>query len=93
MQSEKPQRILIAAALALASFNATASDTIRIDGRIVMTGMSTAEVIDRAGQPSRTIQLENGYGAGIGERWEYYRGKKQYSIWLQGGKVVKVDES
>lgn len=78
MLPEKPQRILIAAALALASFNATASDTIRIDGRIVMTGMSTAEVVDRAG---------------VGERWEYYRGRKQCSVWLQGGKVVKVDES
>ena len=54
--------------------------------------MSTAEVIDRAGQPSRTIQLENTYGAGVGERWEDYRGKKQYNVWLQGGKVVKVSE-
>lgn len=87
------KQILIAAALALASTIATASETIRIDGRIISHDMSTAEVIDRVGQPSRTIQLENGYGAGVGERWEYYRGKKQYSIWLQGGKVVKVDES
>ena len=39
-----------------------------------------------------TIQLENVYGAGVGERWEYYRGKKMYSIWLQGGKVVRIEE-
>ncbi len=87
------KQILIAAAMMLTSTIATAADTIRIGDRIITTGMSTADLIDRAGQPSRTIQLENGYGAGIGERWEYYRGKKQYSIWLQGGKVVKVDES
>jgi hypothetical protein len=93
MITRKPQRILIAAALALASSYATAGDTIRIDNRIITTGMSTAEVIDRAGQPSRTIQLENVYGAGVGERWEYYRKGKQYDIWLAGGKVVKVDES
>lgn len=86
-------RTLIAIALAAASTVALASETIRIDSRIISHGMSTAEVIDRVGQPSRTIQLENGYGAGVGERWEYYRGKKQYSIWLQGGKIVKVDES
>jgi hypothetical protein len=85
-------RLILVAALAMASGIALA-DTVRIDGRIVTTGMSTAEVIERAGQPSRTIQLENVYGAGVGERWEYYRGKKQYSVWLSGGKVVKVDES
>ncbi len=86
------QRILIAIALAAASTIATASDTVRIDGRIVTTGMSTAEVIDRAGQASRIVQLENVYGAATGERWEYYRGSKQYSIWMAGGKVYKVDE-
>lgn len=85
-------RFIIAAALALASTIALAS-TVRIDNRIISTGMSVAEVIDRAGQPSRTVQLENVYGAGVGERWEYYRGKRQYNIWLSGGKVVKVDES
>ena len=71
----------------------SAADTIRIGSRIITTGMSTADLIDRAGQPSRIIQLENQYWAGVGERWEYYRGSKQYSVWLSGGKVVKVDES
>lgn len=87
------QRIWAVVFLVMFSAAAAAADTIRIGDRIVMTGMSTADVIDRAGQPSRTIQLENEYGAGVGERWEYYRGRKQYSVWLQGGKVVKVDES
>ena len=86
-------RLLMVVALVLLSSWAVASETIRIDGRIISHDMSVAEVIDRVGQPSRTVQLENAYGAGIGERWEYYRGKKMYSIWLQGGKVVKVDES
>ena len=44
------------AGLFLLSMSALASaDTIRIDNKIVTTGMSVAEVIDRAGQPSRTI--------------------------------------
>ena len=84
-------RIIIAVVFALVASVAIA-DTIRIDNRIITTGMSLAEVIDRAGQPSRTVQLENVYGAGVGERWEYYRGKKQYNVWVSGGKVVKVDE-
>lgn len=85
-------KFLIAVLLALLSATA-AADTIRIGDRIVTTGMSIAEVMQRAGQPSRTVQLENVYGAGVGERWEYYRGNKQYNVWLSGGKVVKVDES
>lgn len=87
------RRFLMVVMLVLLSSLAMAAETIRIDGRIISHGMSTADVIDRAGQASRVVQLENGYGAGIGERWEYYRGRKQYSIWMQGGKVVKVDES
>ena len=85
-------RIIIAALFALFASVAIA-DTVRIDNRIVTTGMSLAEVIDRVGQPSRTVQLQNVYGAGLGERWEYYRGKKQYNVIVSGGKVVKVDES
>lgn len=78
--------------LLLISIAASAADTIRIGDRIVMTGMSTADVIDRAGRPSRTVQLENGYGAAVGERWEYYRGKKQFNVWMSGGKVSRVEE-
>ena len=80
------------AVLLLISVAASAADTIRIGDRIVMTGMSTADVIDRAGRPSRTVQLENGYGAAMGERWEYYRGKKQYNVWMSGGRVTRVEE-
>ena len=85
-------RIIIAVVFALFA-SAAIADTIRIDNRIITTGMSLAEVIDRAGQPSRTVQLQNVYGAGVGERWEYYRKSKQYNVWVSGGKVIKVDES
>lgn len=83
-------RLLIA--LVLLSSSALA-DTARIDGRIVTTGMTLAEVLDRVGEPSRRVEITNVYGAGLGERWEYYRKAKQYNVWAQGGKVVKVDES
>ena len=85
-------RAILFALMAMFSVCAIASDTVRIDGRIVTTGMSVAEVIDRAGEPSRTVRVENAYGAAIGERWEYWRGKKQYSIWLSRGKVARVEE-
>lgn len=84
-------RTIIAALLSLLA-SAAIADTVRIDNRIVTTGMSLAEVIDRVGQPSHRVTITNVYGAGLGERWEYYRKAKQYNVWVSG-KVVKADES
>lgn len=70
---------------------ASASDTARVDGRIVTTGMSVAEVRDRVGGPDRIVTITNLYGAGIGERWEFYRGRKQVNMWMQRGKVARID--
>lgn len=78
--------------LMLVSVCAYASDTTRIDGKIVTTGMTVAEVASRVGQPTRNVQLQNGFGAAMAERWEYWQGKCLVSLTVQGGKVVKIDE-
>jgi hypothetical protein len=78
--------------LMLVSVCAYASDTTRIDGKIITTGMSVAEVASRVGQPTRNVQLQNWFGAAMGERWEYWEGKRMVSLIVQGGKVVKIDE-
>lgn len=78
--------------LALLCQPAIASDTARIDGKIVTTGMTVAEVSNKVGSPDRTVQLENVYGAGVGEQWEYWRGKKMFTLTVQHGKVVSIDE-
>lgn len=78
--------------LLLISAAVSASDTVRIDGKIVTTGMSVAELRDRAGTPDHVVTITNVYGAGLGERWEYYRKAKQVNVWVQRGKVVKIDE-
>jgi hypothetical protein len=83
-------RLIIAAAMALASTIACA-DTARIDGRIISTGMTTADILDRVGPPSRIVQLENAYGAGVGERWEYHRKGRQHTVWISGGKAYKIE--
>ena len=79
------------AALAIATA-AAASDTARVDGRLVTTGMSVAEVNDRIGAPTRVEDITNVYGARIGARWEYHRGRKMVTLWVQTGKVVRIDE-
>ena len=78
--------------LMLVSVCAYAGDTTRIDGKIITTGMTVAEVASRVGQPTRNVQLQNGYGAAMGERWEYWEGRRMIALIVQGGKVVKIDE-
>ena len=40
------------------------------------------------------MQLENAYGGGVGERWEYYLpGGKLVAFTIQGSRVVGIDES
>ena len=82
---------LIAALLIGASVYA--SETTKINGKIVTTGMSVAEVMHRAGRPDRNVRLENVYGAQVAERWEYWQGRKQISLIIQGSKVIRIDES
>ena len=78
--------------LALAS-PAWAFDTYRFDARIVAVGDSTGKLVQAAGQPSRIVQLENDYGAVVGERWEYDIDGKTVGFTLHDGKVVRIDEA
>ena len=76
----------------LFSVGAYAGETTKINGKIVTTGMSVAEVAQRAGRADREVRLENNRGAAVGERWEYWQGKRMVSLIIQSGKVVRIDE-
>lgn len=82
----------LAFGLLLISASAMAGDTARIGGKIVTTGMTTAEVLERAGQPTAREDITNKFGAVLGQRWEYHDGRKMVTLWVQTGKVVRIDE-
>jgi hypothetical protein len=83
--------IRVALLMLIASI-ASASDTARIDGVIVTTGMTTGEVLKRAGQPDAREDVQNVYGAVLGSRWEYYGKTRMVTLWIQRGKVVRIDD-
>jgi hypothetical protein len=84
---------LIAFCLFVLSGVAIASDTFRFSGGVVSVGDSIAALVQRAGKPDRTVQLENAYGGGVGERWEYYLpGGKLVMFTIRGSRVVAIDE-
>jgi len=79
------------ALLLLVCSYAYAGETARIDGVIVTTGMTTSEVLSRAGQPTVREDVQNKYGAVLGQRWEYH-GKRMVTLWVRAGKVERIDE-
>jgi len=86
-------RIIFVILLALASTSVLADFSVRFDRGVVTTGDSAGTVIQKAGrQPDRIVQLQNAYGAAVGERWEYYLSGKQVNITFSGGKIVSIDE-
>lgn len=87
---------ILALALALSWGNAPAADLVsyRFERGVVTTGDSTGALIERAGRPDRTVQLENRYGAGVGERWEYFRREgKVVAFVIRDSRVVSIDEN
>lgn len=72
---------------------AASAATYRFRNGVVTEGDSVAAVMQRAGKPDRIVQLENEYGAGVGERWEYYFGSKLVALVISGGKVISIGET
>lgn len=85
-------RTIVFVASLLLSLAAMAFGSARIDGKIITDGMTAAEVRAKVGQPDSVVQIQNRYGAVIGERWEYYRGNHAALITVSNGKVVEVIE-
>lgn len=73
---------------------AAAGDTFRFDRGVVGTGDTVAELVQKAGKPDRRVQLENRYGGGTGERWEYYLANgRMVSFIIHDGRVLLIDEA
>lgn len=87
-------RIVLVLCLAAVCGAAFAGDTYRFDRGVVVVGDTIASLVQRAGQPDRTVQLENRFGAGDGERWEYYEGDgKVVAFVIRGSRVVAIEEA
>lgn len=87
------RRLTLAAALLLVVASATAAETYRFRNGVVSVGDSVAGLMQRAGAPTRTVQLENRYGAAVGERWEYYIDGKLVAFEISGGRVLRITEA
>lgn len=87
------RRHFLTIALLCFSAAAMAADTYRFGGGVVSTGDSVAALVKRAGQPSRIVQLENSYGAAVGERWDYFIDGKLVSFEISGGRIIAITET
>lgn len=86
-------RRIILTVILLCLCAAASAATYRFRNGVVTEGDSVAAVIQRAGKPGRIVQLQNEYGAGVGERWEYYFGSKLVALVISGGRVIEISET
>jgi len=85
------RQILAFALLATLSFAAFAQ-SVAFGNKILRVGDPVGRVFEVAGQPSRTVPVENKFGAREGERLEYFLGNKTVLITVRDGKVTQVQE-
>lgn len=78
--------------LLLATSIASAADTVRFGNRIIGVGDNVGLLLQVAGKPDRTVQLENRYGGAVAERWEYYRDGKAILFTVRDGRIESVEE-
>ena len=85
-------RMVIAVVLALAVAGPALADSVAFGSRVLSSGDSIGRVYEVAGKPDRIVPLENKYGAGLGERFEYYRDGKTILVTISGGKVLRIEQ-
>lgn len=71
---------------------AMAGSTVSFGRKVLSVGNSVARVYEVAGQPDRVVNLQNRYGAGVGQRLEYFRDGKTVMITIADGQIVRIEE-
>lgn len=83
-------RTLIVALLLAAPIAAQAQDHTHRCGQSVISVGDPSPKLKRCGEPWRVVQLENRFGAAVGERWEFETRSGVVLITVQGGRVVQI---
>jgi len=84
--------LALAAAFAASPTRASGGSHSEACGQSVITvGDVITKVRNACGEPWRIVELQNRFGAGVGERWEYERTTGMVQFWIQGGRVVRID--
>jgi len=83
---------LLTTCLLLCSLQATAldcgSNSARVNGKLIVRGDSEA-VLQRS-KPDRIVILQNRFGAVVGQRYEYWHGRRLLQIDAVGGIVSSI---
>lgn len=82
--------VLLALMLVTGTASAVGPGTVTFGSRVIVEGDNVARIMEVAGKPDRIVQLQNRFGAGVGERWEYYRDGKAIMLEISGGRIVSI---
>lgn len=61
-------------------FTASSATTARLGSKVISSGDSQKKVLDAGGEPVSRVDLVNGFGVKLGERWTYKSGNNRYTI-------------
>lgn len=62
------------------------------NGVISVGSTSTGQIVQKCGEPNRVSTIENGFGAAMGERWEYWIDGKTLILTIQRSQLVAIQE-
>ncbi len=72
---------------------AHALDTYRVGSRLIVVGDPVTKLIDLAGDPVFKEPIQDGYGAYLGERWQYKIDERYVTFVIRDAKVKSIQES
>jgi hypothetical protein len=85
-------------ALFVPAFAASAGDTLRVDGQLLVTGDSTARVEELLGRPSHASHRSSsrsrrrGSASTSGERWQYRRDGRTITLTIVDDRVANIEQ-
>lgn len=83
--------LALAAAIGASPAHASGASSERCGSSVITLSDPITKVRNACGQPWRVVDLQNRFGASVGERWEYERTSGMVQFWIQGGRVVRID--
>ncbi|HEY8328796.1 MAG TPA: DUF2845 domain-containing protein [Rhodanobacter sp.] len=86
-------RSLLLISLLALSLAVQAGQTLRVGQQVLTVGDTAAHAVALLGTPAYKEPVQNKYGAYLGERWQYTRGKGQVIVvTIIAGKVADIDD-
>ena len=85
-------RTVLALLFAVGLSTVAMADSVRVGNRVITDDAPVGLVVEILGKPDRIVAIENGFGAVVAERWEYFREGKTIAVVVANSRVISIRE-